>query len=192
VCFSLTPIKTRISAISWSALVRAQATGRNLNWHDRRTTIGSEIENAIDRNLNEAEVILLLVSPDFINSDYCYEREMLRALERHEEGEARVIPVILRPCDWHGLPFGKLLATPADGKAVTKWAGQDDAFLDVVQSIKAALKELGQQALGPPANSGAVTAITGPPQLRFAPATCVSGSGFPNWTATTFGMKDSI
>lgn len=112
-------------------------------WHDRRITAGSELGSAIDGNLNSADVILLLVSPDFINSDYCYDKEMDRALERHSRGEARVIPVILRPCDWHELPFGKLLATPTDGKPVTKWTDRDEAFLDVVRSIKAALKELG-------------------------------------------------
>lgn len=118
-------------------------------WHDRRITAGSELGSAIDRNLNSADVILLLVSPDFINSDYCYEKEMGRALERHKLGEARVIPVILRPCDWHGLPFGGLLATPTDGKPVTKWPDRDEAFLDVVRSIKAALNELGQKPIAP-------------------------------------------
>ena len=63
------------------------------SWHDRRITAGSEFENPIDKNLSEADVILLLVSPDFINSDYCYEREMTRAMERHKNGEARVIPL---------------------------------------------------------------------------------------------------
>lgn len=113
-------------------------------WHDRRISAGTELGNAIDQNLNEADVILLLISPDFINSDYCYEREMLRAMERHDRLEARVIPIILRPCDWHGLPFGKLLAAPKDGKPVTKWADQDDAFLDIVTAIKDALRELGK------------------------------------------------
>jgi hypothetical protein len=113
-------------------------------WHDRRITAGTELGVAIDESLNTADVILLLVSPDFINSDYCYEKEMDRAMERQKRGEARVIPVILRPCDWQGLPFGRLLATPADGKPVTRWPDQDEAFLDVVKAIKAALKELGQ------------------------------------------------
>ena len=114
-------------------------------WHDRRITAGTGVDPAIDENLNSADVILLLISPDFINSDYCYEREMGRALERQKRGEAKVIPVILRPCDWHDLPFGDLLATPTDGKPVTKWPDRDDAFLDIVQAIKAALKELGQK-----------------------------------------------
>src|ERR1039458_3052831 len=118
-------------------------------WHDRRITAGTELGSAIDGNLIAADVILLLVSPDFINSDYCYEKEMGRAMERHESGAARVIPVILRPCNWHGLPFGKLLATPIDGKPVTKWPDRDEAFLNVVQAIKAALNELGQKSSQP-------------------------------------------
>lgn len=110
-------------------------------WHDRKIIAGSEFENAIDENLEAAAVILLLVSPDFLNSDYCYKREMRRAMERHEKKEARVIPVIIRPCDWHDLPFGKLLCAPTDGKPVTLWPDRDQAFLDVVRAIKAALRD---------------------------------------------------
>lgn len=112
-------------------------------WHDRRITVGTELDNAIDDHLNSADVILLLVSPDFIASEYCYEREMSRALQRHSLREARVIPVILHPCDWQDLPFGKLLAAPTDGRPISKWPNADEGFLDVVKSIKAALKELG-------------------------------------------------
>jgi hypothetical protein len=114
------------------------------SWHDRRITAGTELGDAIDSHIDTADVILLLVSPDFIASDYCYEKEMVRALERHQKGQARVIPVILRPCDWHGLPFGKLLATPTDGRAITKWPNIDEAFLDVVKAIKRGLSETGQ------------------------------------------------
>ena len=66
---------------------------------------------------------------------------MTRALERHHAGEARVIPVILRACDWQDTPFGKLLATPKDGRPVRSWPDMDDAFLDVVRSLKAAVQE---------------------------------------------------
>jgi hypothetical protein len=113
------------------------------SWHDRRIMAGTDVGKAIDSHIGAADVVLLLISPDFINSDYCYEREMKRALERHEKGETRVIPVILRPCDWQDLPFGKLLATPKDGKAITTWPNIDSAFLDVVISIKHALNEVG-------------------------------------------------
>lgn len=110
--------------------------------HDRRILAGTEFDKAIDQNLENADVILFLVSSDFIASDYCYEREVKRALQRHSDGSARGIPVILRPCDWHDLEFGRLLATPTGGRAITKWPNADDAFLDVVKSIKNALLEL--------------------------------------------------
>ena len=116
------------------------------SWHDRRIMAGEDFGDAIDNHIDTSDVILLLVSPDFIASDYCYEREMKRALERHERGDARVVPVILRPCDWHDLPFGKLLATPKDGRPITKWPNVDEAFQDVVSSIKGALKQRGQNA----------------------------------------------
>ena len=116
------------------------------SWHDRGITAGTDVGEAIDSHIDAADVVLLLISPDFINSDYCYEREMKRALERHSKGETRVIPVILRPCDWRGLPFGELLATPKDGKAITTWPNIDSAFLDVVTSIKHALKGVERSA----------------------------------------------
>lgn len=113
-------------------------------WHDRRIGAGKEFAHEIDHNLETADVILLLVSSDFLASDYCYDIEMKRAMERHAAGEARVIPVILRPCDWHDAPFGKLLATPPDGKAVTRFPTLDDAFVLVVADIKQALRQMGQ------------------------------------------------
>jgi hypothetical protein len=125
-----------------------QRQGTISTWHDRRITVGTELGTAIDEHIDTADVTLLLVSPNFIASDYCYEREMNRALQRHSSGGARVIPVILRPCDWHDLPFGKLAAAPTDGKPITKWSNIDEAFLDVVTSIKAAMRELGQPAIG--------------------------------------------
>ena len=100
---------------------------------------GENFAGAIDESLNKADIVLLLVSPDFLASDYCYEIEMKRALARHASGKARVIPVILRPCDWHYTPFGTLQAVPKDAKPITSWADHDEAFLDVVKAIKAVL-----------------------------------------------------
>lgn len=111
-------------------------------WHDRRIGAGEDFENEISQNLEKADIILLLISSDFIASEYCYGVEMTRAMERHESGEAHVIPVILRPCYWQGLQFGRLLATPTDGRAVTKFPDQDDAFLDVTKAIHAAAEKL--------------------------------------------------
>lgn len=109
-------------------------------WYDRRIVPGDEIDPTISDTLEHAQVILLLVSPDFLASDYCYDKEMERAMERHEAGEARVLPVILRHCDWQYAPFGKLLATPPDGKPVTKWADIDEAFFHVTQDIRRAIE----------------------------------------------------
>jgi TIR domain len=110
-------------------------------WHDRRLIAGDHVDEVISKQLEAADIILLLVSPDFLASEYCYSVEMTRALERHAAGEARVIPVILRPCEWHHAPFGKLLATPTDGKPVTKWADPDEAFLDIAKAIRAAARK---------------------------------------------------
>lgn len=108
-------------------------------WHDRRITAGKEFAGSIDNEIERADIILLLVSPDFLASDYCYDIEMTKAIERHHAGTAHVIPVILRPCDWRAAPFGKLLAAPRDGKPVTRWPDLDDAFLDVIHCIKEVL-----------------------------------------------------
>src|SRR4051812_25952109 len=97
-------------------------------WHDRRIAAGTEWDGAISRNLEEAGIILLLVSADFLASRYCVDVEMKRAMERHEAGTAQVIPVILRPAYWHAAPFGKLQALPKDGKPVTTWRNRDGAF----------------------------------------------------------------
>lgn len=126
------------------ALLKRQ--GVICGWHNRRITAGTEWAHQIDEHLNSARVILLLISADFLASDYCYDVEMKRALERHEAGEARVIPVILRPVDWRGDPFGKLQALPKDAKPVISWADRDEAFTDVARGIRKAVEEL---AAGP-------------------------------------------
>ena len=111
-------------------------------WHDRRISPGDEFDGEISEYLEEANIILLLVSPYFIDSDYCYEIEMKRAMERHEQGSTIVIPVILHPCDWHDMPFGKLLACPKDGKPISKFPNMHDGFLDVTTAVKKAAAKL--------------------------------------------------
>jgi len=108
-------------------------------WHDRRIEAGSDWKAEIDSHLNSAHVILFLVSADFINSDYCYSKEMMRALERHKSGEATTIPIILKPSDWQRTPLGALQGLPTDGKPVTRWRNRDEALLDVATGIRKAL-----------------------------------------------------
>lgn len=122
------------------ALLKRQ--GRITTWHDRRIAAGSEIDSAIAAELESAQVVLLLVSAHFLASSYCYEREMERALERHSNGSAIVIPVILHPCDWHSAPFGSLRATPPDGKPVSMFANTHEAFALITKNIREALEKL--------------------------------------------------
>jgi formylglycine-generating enzyme required for sulfatase activity len=94
-------------------------------WLDRDIEAGLEWANEIDQNLEQAAIILLLVSADFIASEYCYSIEMTRAVARHEAGTAKVIPVIIGACDWTSAPFGKLQAIPPDNQAVATWGNGD-------------------------------------------------------------------
>ena len=109
-------------------------------WYDRRIVAGDEVDGAIFGRLETADIILLLVSSDFISSPYCYSREMMRAMERHQAGEARVIPVILRHCEWQAAPFGKLMAAPRDGKPITSWPDRDEALADVAKQVRKAVE----------------------------------------------------
>ncbi|MBV9210669.1 MAG: toll/interleukin-1 receptor domain-containing protein, partial [Acidobacteria bacterium] len=112
------------------------------DWYDRDINAGTEWEEEIKNHLNSASVILLLISPDFMNSDYCNDVEVERAMERHDAGEACVIPVFLRPVNWKGAPFGKLQALPTDAKPVTLWQNQDEAFVIVSEGIQRAVESL--------------------------------------------------
>lgn len=113
-------------------------------WHDRDISAGAEWEQEINEHLDTAQIIILLVSPDFMASEYCYGIEMKRAIDRHERGEVRVIPVILRPVHWRGEPLGKLQALPKDAIPVTDpvWHDLDAAFFDVTEGIRKAVRGL--------------------------------------------------
>jgi hypothetical protein len=120
-------------------LVVHERTGRIVKWHDRKIPAGEEWRRQIDQRIEQAHVILLFMSPHFIESHYCYEIEGEIALRRHQDGSARVIPVVLRPCEWTITPFGDLQALPRDGLPVTQWPDRDQAALDVARGIIAAL-----------------------------------------------------
>lgn len=111
-------------------------------WHDRKITPAKEYEGEISSNLESADIILLLISPNFIASDYIYDKELKRAMERHEADEANVIPIILSPCEWKTLSFGKLQVLPRDGKPVTTWNNRDEAFLNVANGIRSVVEHL--------------------------------------------------
>jgi internalin A len=119
-----------------------QRRGLISSWFDRRITAGDEWKQSIDENLNNSDIILLMISADFIASDYCYEHEMSRALERHSSGEAIVVPVILRDVDWSTTPFARLNVLPKDGVAVMKWQKRDSAWRHVSEAIEQLVYEI--------------------------------------------------
>jgi TIR domain len=123
-------------------LASLRRQGKIEAWHDRAIEAGEEWEAQIKGRLESAQIILLLISPPFIASDYCFDVEMQRAIARHHEGTARVIPIILRPSDWKESPFSKLQVLPKDAKPVTQWDDRDSAFLDVVQGLRRAVDSL--------------------------------------------------
>jgi hypothetical protein len=136
-------------------------------WHDRQIGAGNEWKAEIDAHLSTARVILLLISPAFLASEYCYDIEMARALERHRAGEARVIPIFLRPCDWDGAPFGGLQALPTDTLPVTKWENRDEAFTIVAKGIRHAVEALTGPTAGRPS---APPSAPAPPEVDIVPA----------------------
>jgi tetratricopeptide (TPR) repeat protein len=127
-------LETHLSLLKWQGLVSL--------WHDRLIRPGTDWAKAIDSHLETASVILLLVSADFLASDYCYSIEMKRALERHAAGEARVVPILVRPVDWKGAPFAHLQALPIDAKPIASWRSQDRALADVAAGIRRVIEDL--------------------------------------------------
>ena len=119
-----------------------QHQGVITTWYDRNIVAGTDRTQVIDQHITEASIILLLISADFLASDYYYSYEMQRALELHERGLALVIPVLLRPTDWKETPFAHLQSLPRGGKAITLSRNRDQAFLDVVKDIRVAIKHL--------------------------------------------------
>ena len=112
------------------------------SWSDRKILAGEDWAGRIDEHFKRADIILLLISADFLSSNYCYEIEMENALERHRAGTARVVPIILRDADWHSAPFGELQAIPRGGKPITLWANRDEAWAVVARGIRNVIDEL--------------------------------------------------
>ena len=130
-----------------------QREGVIQEWHDRKILPGQRWADAIDANLESADLVLLLISPDFIASDYCHEIEMKRALERQRAGLAEVVALIVRPCDWRRADFASLQVLPKDGKPVTDWKRQDQAYLDIAQGLRRLVESLPGSAGVPPAEA---------------------------------------
>ena len=111
-------------------------------WHDGRIPAGDNWASNIDEHLNSADIVVLLVSPDFLSSDFCYEKEMGRAFERMKNNEALVVPIILRECSWEETPIAGIQALPEKGKPITLWPNRDQAWKNVADSLARRAREV--------------------------------------------------
>lgn len=117
-------------------LTMLRREGSISDWYDRRIVAGGRIDEEVKRQLDSSQIFLALVSPDFLSSGYCYDKEMARAIERDAAGEMAIVPIILEPCDWLASPLGKFKAIPRDGKAISEWTNKNTAWLEVVTELR--------------------------------------------------------
>ena len=124
-------LETHLKALQRSGLIRS--------WYDRKIDPGAEWSEQIQRAMERAGIILLLISPDFMASDYCYEIELPFAMKRHQSGEAVVIPILLRPVAYQDAPFGTLQMLPKGARPIIVWGRRDEAFNDVAAAIRSVI-----------------------------------------------------
>ena len=108
-------------------------------WTDSLIKAGDKIGSTISNALEKSSIFIALLSPDYLNSDYCYEIEFKKAIELHEAGKMRILPIILEPCDWLNSPFKEFMALPKDGNPIAEWLNQNNAFLDITTKIREVL-----------------------------------------------------
>ena len=149
------------------------------SWHDRQITAGQDWAGEINAELESADIILCLVSAGFLASAYCQDKEMKRALERHDAGEALVIPVIVKHADWETSALGRLQALPAGAKPVMKWTHRDEAFLSIAKGIRKAAEELVKTRPPRPSRRPATPAAApvAAPQPAHAPPAIAAATG---------------
>src|SRR5215472_9700070 len=119
-----------------------QRQGIISTWHPRLIAAGADWQHVIDDHFHRASLILLLISPDFLASDYCYGYEMQEALKREREQGVVVIPILLRPVDWQHAPFAHLRPLPPDATFLTEWPNLDRAFAEIAAGIRHAIENL--------------------------------------------------
>lgn len=117
-------------------------------WTDLKILPGEEWDRSVSETLNQARIILLLISADFLASEYCNDAELKTALQRHEQGAGSVIPIILRPCDWQNSPFADLQPLPVGGQPIEAWEQTDEAYQNIVNGIKASIRRLNGEEEG--------------------------------------------
>lgn len=111
-------------------------------WYDRDLLPGENWDDAIASRLEDADIVVVVISSDFVSSEYAYGKELGRALELHDRGQLRVVPVIARNCRWQNLPIGSLQALPESGRPIVSWTNRDDAYVSVALGIEEVARQL--------------------------------------------------
>jgi hypothetical protein len=127
-------LERHLASLKWQGILA--------DWHHRRIDAGQEWQREVDSHLLAADVVLLLISADFIASEYCYGVELERAMRLNRSGTTRVVPVVVRAVDLACHPLNELRALPSDGRPVTSWSNEDEAWKDVVQGIRQVVEEV--------------------------------------------------
>ncbi|WP_168202472.1 toll/interleukin-1 receptor domain-containing protein [Pedobacter sp. KBS0701] len=117
-------------------LAQIKREGLITDWTDQEITAGSRLDDSISAALSSSQLFISIVSPDYIASHYCFEREFTTALKLQEDGKITVIPIIVEPCDWKSTPMATIKALPDDGKPVSEWTNQNNAFAKIAQEIR--------------------------------------------------------
>ncbi len=111
-------------------------------WYDRQISPGENWRKLISENLARSKIVLLMISPDFLASDYCMGVELKQALDRHWERQCRIVPVIIRDCRWTKTKFGSFQALPTDGKPIAEWGNKTEAFTNIAEGIRAVCRDI--------------------------------------------------
>ncbi|ANL35138.1 toll/interleukin-1 receptor domain-containing protein [Rhizobium phaseoli] len=106
-------------------------------WSDHAIVAGSKLDNEVFAALRSSQVFIALISPDYLASNYCYDKEFEEAQKMEADGKLHIVPVIVEPCDWLNSPFSKLMALPKDGKPISEWTNENVAYLNIIQGLRA-------------------------------------------------------
>lgn len=117
-------------------LAMLQREGTLSTWVDHEILPGANLDDAIRQELDSSDLFLALVSPDYLASNYCYEKEFEYALEKSRDGSIRVVPIIAEPSDWLSSPLRQFMALPKEGKPISEWTNANNAYLDVVTGLR--------------------------------------------------------
>ena len=123
-----------------ASLIPLERQGLIMFYEERIITPGTEWAAEMNKRLASTQLILLLISPDFLASDYVWSNELKHILRRAKAGEILVIPIIVRAADWHNSPYGMFRPLPSNEVPVHAWTSRDEAYVDIAQGIQTAVE----------------------------------------------------